>query len=52
MFLPLFRRHATLIKQAFQDASLEELRQLDAVLKKVGRRAESLGKKKGLSLAE
>src|ERR1700745_58817 len=42
MFLPLFRRHTTLIKRAFQDVSPEELQQFEAVLKKVGKRSESL----------
>src|SRR6266850_2197701 len=42
MFVPLFRRHAALIKRAFQDVSPEELQQLEGVLKKVGKRAESL----------
>src|SRR5215472_709370 len=42
MFAPLFRRHAALIKRAFQDVSSEELQQLEAVLKKIGERAESL----------
>jgi len=41
-FLPLFRRHTALIKRAFQDVSSEELRQLELVLKKIGKRAESL----------
>jgi MarR family transcriptional regulator, 2-MHQ and catechol-resistance regulon repressor len=45
MFVPLFRRHAALIKRAFQDVSLEELRQLEGVLKKIGKRADSLGEK-------
>lgn len=42
MFVPLFRRHTALIKRAFQDVSLEELQRLELVLKKIGRRAESL----------
>jgi MarR family transcriptional regulator, 2-MHQ and catechol-resistance regulon repressor len=42
VFLPLFRRHATLINRAFQEVSSEELQQLEAVLKKIGLRAESL----------
>lgn len=46
MFVPLFRRHAALIKRAFQDASSEELQQLEATLKKIGKRAESLAEKK------
>jgi MarR family transcriptional regulator, 2-MHQ and catechol-resistance regulon repressor len=49
MFLPLFRRHAALIKRAFQDVSLEELNQLEVVLKKIGKRAESLTEKPGSS---
>jgi MarR family 2-MHQ and catechol resistance regulon transcriptional repressor len=49
IFVPLFRRHAALIKRAFQDASSEELQQLDLVLKKIGECAESLAEKKGHS---
>jgi MarR family 2-MHQ and catechol resistance regulon transcriptional repressor len=52
MFLPVFRRHAALVKRAFQDVSSEELRQLEVVLKKVGKRAASLAEKKGRSQAE
>jgi len=46
MFVPLFRRHRALIKRAFQDVSPQELEQLQGALKKVGKRAESLAKKK------
>jgi MarR family transcriptional regulator, 2-MHQ and catechol-resistance regulon repressor len=46
MFVPLFRRHAALIKRAFQDLSSQELEQLEVVLKKIGKRAESLAKSK------
>ena len=49
MFVPLFRRHTALIQRAFQDISSEELEQLEVVLKKIGRRAESLAEKKGHS---
>jgi Mn-containing catalase len=42
MFVPLFRRHTALIKRAFQDVSLEELQHLELLLKKIGKRAESL----------
>ncbi len=49
MFVPLFRRHTALIQRAFQDVSSEELEQLEVVLKKIGRRAESLAEKKGHS---
>ena len=47
MFVPLFRRHTALIKRALQDVSAEELQQLELVLKKIGKRAESLAEKKG-----
>jgi MarR family 2-MHQ and catechol resistance regulon transcriptional repressor len=46
MFIPLFRRHTALIKRAFQDVSLEELQQIELVLKKIGKRAESLSEDK------
>jgi MarR family transcriptional regulator, 2-MHQ and catechol-resistance regulon repressor len=49
MFLPLFRKHRALIKRAFQDVSPEELQQLEGVLRKVGKRAETLAEKKGHS---
>jgi hypothetical protein len=49
MFVPLFRRHTALIKRAFQDVSSEEMKQLEVVLKKISKRAESLVKKKGHS---
>ena len=45
MFLPLFRRHAAVINRAFQAVSSEELQQLELVLKKIGKRAESLAEK-------
>ena len=49
MFLPLFRRHTALIQRAFQDVSLEDLQQVEVILKKIGKRAESLAAKKGHS---
>jgi MarR family 2-MHQ and catechol resistance regulon transcriptional repressor len=49
MFVPLFRRHTALIKRAFQDVSSEELQQLERILKKIGKSAESLAEKKGQS---
>ena len=51
MIAPLFRRHAALIERAFHDVSSEELKQLEVVLKRVGKRAESLAEKKGRSQA-
>jgi MarR family 2-MHQ and catechol resistance regulon transcriptional repressor len=49
MFAPLFRRHAALIKNAFHDVSSLELQQLELILKKIGKRAETLAKKKSAS---
>jgi MarR family transcriptional regulator, 2-MHQ and catechol-resistance regulon repressor len=49
MFLPLFRRHTALVKRAFQDVSAEELQQVELVLKKIGKRAETLAAKRGHS---
>ena len=46
MFVPLFRRHTALIKCVFQVLSPEELQQLELMLKKIGKRAESLAEKK------
>src|SRR5712675_1096027 len=45
LFVPLFRRHTALINRAFQDVSSEELQQLELILKKIGKRAESLAEK-------
>lgn len=42
VFVPLFRRHASLIQRAFQDVSPAEQRQLQKLLKKIGMRAEAL----------
>jgi MarR family transcriptional regulator, 2-MHQ and catechol-resistance regulon repressor len=44
-FLPVFRRHAALIKGVFQDVSSEDLQKLEVTLKKIGKRAESLAEK-------
>ena len=49
MFVPLFRRHTALIKRAFQDVSVEELQQIELVLKKIGKRAETLAEDKSHS---
>ena len=49
MFVPLFRRHAALIKRAFHGISPEELERLEVVLKKIGRRAENLTENGGHS---
>jgi MarR family transcriptional regulator, 2-MHQ and catechol-resistance regulon repressor len=43
VFVPIFRQHAALIKRAFQDVSPDEQRQIEEVLKRIGRRAEELG---------
>jgi MarR family transcriptional regulator, 2-MHQ and catechol-resistance regulon repressor len=47
VFVPIFRQHAVLIKRAFQDVSPEEQRQMEEVLKRIGRRAEELGEQEG-----
>src|ERR1700723_742472 len=47
VFIPIFRQHAALIKRAFQDVSPEEQRQMEEVLKRIGRRAEELGEQEG-----
>jgi MarR family transcriptional regulator, 2-MHQ and catechol-resistance regulon repressor len=44
-FLPVFRRHAALIKHLFQGISPAELQQLEMVLKRIGKRAKSLAEK-------
>jgi MarR family transcriptional regulator, 2-MHQ and catechol-resistance regulon repressor len=49
VFHPLFRRHAALIKRAFEGLSSEEMQQLERMLKRIGRRAESLAEKQGHS---
>jgi MarR family 2-MHQ and catechol resistance regulon transcriptional repressor len=40
---PIFRKHAAEIRNVFADASPKELRSLETILKKIGKRAESLG---------
>ena len=39
----IFRKHAAEIRKVFADASPKELRALETTLKKIGKRAESLG---------
>src|ERR1700731_4626471 len=43
LIAPIFRKHAAEIRRVFADASPKELRALEATLKKIGKRAESLG---------
>jgi len=43
LIAPIFRKHAVEIRRVFADASPKELRALEATLKKIGKRAESLG---------
>ena len=45
VFVPIFRQHAALIKRTFQDVSPKEQRQMEEILKKIGRRAEKLGER-------
>jgi MarR family 2-MHQ and catechol resistance regulon transcriptional repressor len=40
---PIFRKHAAEIRKVFADARPKELRALEVTLKKIGKRAESLG---------
>ncbi len=47
VFVPIFRQHAALIKRAFQDVSPTEQRQMEEVLRRIGRRAEELGEQEG-----
>jgi MarR family 2-MHQ and catechol resistance regulon transcriptional repressor len=44
VFVPIFRQHTALIKRVFQGVSPEEHRQMEKVLKRIGRRAEELSK--------
>lgn len=48
MFGPVFRRHTALVKRAFEEVTPAEMRQLEHVLKKIGKRAETLSGKKGV----
>ena len=43
LIAPIFRKHAAEIRKVFADASPKELRTLETTLKKIGKRAESLG---------
>jgi MarR family transcriptional regulator, 2-MHQ and catechol-resistance regulon repressor len=43
LIAPIFRKHAAEIRKVFADASPKELRALEMMLKKIGKRAESLG---------
>ena len=43
LIAPVFRKHAAEIGKVFADASPKELRSLETILKKVGKRAETLG---------
>jgi MarR family transcriptional regulator, 2-MHQ and catechol-resistance regulon repressor len=42
LIAPVFRKHAAEIKRVFADAGPKELRALETILKKIGKRAESL----------
>ncbi len=43
LIAPVFRKHSAEIGKVFADASPKELRRLEAILKKIGKRAERLG---------
>ncbi len=43
LITPVFRKHAAEIRKVFADAIPKEVRSLETILKKIGKRAESLG---------
>src|ERR1700738_5082584 len=43
LIAPVFRKHAAEIRKVFADASPKEVRSLETILKKIGKRAENLG---------
>src|SRR5258705_1784918 len=43
LIAPIFRKHAAQIRKVFADASPKEVRSLETILKKIGKRAERLG---------
>ena len=45
LITPVFRKHSGEIGKVFSDASPKELRSLETILKRIGKRAESLGGK-------
>jgi len=47
VFVPIFRKNATLIKRAFQDVSPEEQRRMEEVLERIATRAEELAEQEG-----
>ena len=42
LIAPVFRKHAAEIRKVFADVSLKEVRSLETILEKIGKRAESL----------
>jgi MarR family 2-MHQ and catechol resistance regulon transcriptional repressor len=44
LIAPIFLKHAAEIKKVFADVSPKELRALETILKKIGKRAEGLGR--------
>ena len=48
VFVPIFRQHGALIKRAFQDVSPDEQRQMEEVLKRIGRRAKEVDEQQDL----
>jgi DNA-binding MarR family transcriptional regulator len=43
LITPTFRKHAAEIKKVLADASAKELRTLETILEKIGKRAEASG---------
>ena len=52
LIVPIFRKHAAEIRKVFADANPKELQALETTLKKIGKRAESLGTGVRNSLSE
>ena len=46
VIVPVFQKHAAMIKEVFSELSSQELRELEARLKRVGKRAESLSEER------
>jgi DNA-binding MarR family transcriptional regulator len=42
LIVPVFRRHAAAMRELFSEMTVDELRELEASLKKVGKRAAAL----------
>jgi MarR family 2-MHQ and catechol resistance regulon transcriptional repressor len=43
LIVPVFRKHAAAMEKVFSELSADELQQLESIMKRVGRRADTLG---------